>query len=309
MSDTKDFNRWKPVNSPGTGAAQQPLTVLYIPGFLSGNEPQTVAIDLLKQIFPAPNTVTSLAWEGPASNNDLTIHKESEKRSPDAAFLFSDDPTDALSIAWQSFVVASDLLTKEVVSTPMLKIMDFITKEKRFLSPFQSILSPIFDRASNLLPSAFLTRWNNAKHDTDTVSEALANKIIKATNKEQKGLFLIGHSLGANIVVKTLARLSSKNVKIYQAALLGAAIDNDDPNIEPALGAVLNPVNLTINPYDHALMLYALCNMGHSALGSTGYTGASKQLREYHLGVNQNAPNIEHSSSFYIKQWDSLRIK
>ena len=308
MSNTRVTNRWEPIDSPGTGVAQ-PLTVLYIPGFLSGNEPQTVAIDLLKQIFPAPNTVTSLAWEGPASNRNLTVREESENRSPDADFLLSNDPTDALLKAWQSFVVSSDLLTNEAVSAPMLKVMDFLTKEKWLLSPLQSVLSPIFDQASKLLPTTFLTRWNNAKHDTDTVSEALANKIIKATNKEQKGLFLIGHSLGANIVVKTLARLSAKNVKIYQAALLGAAIDNDDPSIEPALEAVLNPINLTINPYDHALMLYALCNMGHSALGSTGYTGTSKQLQEYHLGVNQNAPNIEHSSSFYIKQWDSLRIK
>ncbi len=171
------------------------------------------------------------------------------------------------------------------------------------------MLQSWIDKLPKMLPLSLFTRWENAKRDTDKVADALANKIAKASNVEQKGLFLIGHSLGANIVVKTLAQLKTKHIKINQAALLGAAIDYDDPNIEQACGAVLKPISSIFNPYDHALMLYSLYNMGHSALGSTGYSGKNDRLREYHVGINQGSPSLEHSSSFYIQQWDKLRIE
>ena len=298
---------WRPIGYPG-GSDNDPSTVLYIPGFLSGNEPQTVAIDLLKQIFPASCNVTSLAWEGPASDSKDPV-EEVGIQSLDDSFLFSDDPTDTLSVAWKSFVAISDQITSDVISGPIRKIMDSFFLENPIFSPLQKVIPPLFNNLPNLLPSTFLARWDKAKRDTENVADALADKIEKATIREQKGLLLIGHSLGANIVVKTLSRLCAKGVKIHQAVLLGAAIDNDDPNIEQACGAVQLPINSTINPYDHALAMYALCNMGHSALGSTGYSGNNNQLREYHVGINQNAPNIEHSSSYYIQQWNQLRQK
>lgn len=287
----------------------QPLKILYIPGFCSGNESQENEINLLKQIFP-DCTINALAWEGPASKHKI-ISGDSGVRSLDETFLSSNDPDDSLSEAWKQFVVSADLLTRLASSDSVQTIL----KSPLFLEFFKSsvLLSPMLqswlDKLSKMLPISFFTRWENAKRDTDNVADALANRIAKATKIEQEGLFLIGHSLGANIVVKTLAQLNAKHIKINQAALLGAAIDNDDPNIEQACGAVLKPISSIFNPYDHALMLYCLCNIGHLALGSAGYSGKNNQFREYHVGINQDAPSLEHSSCYYIQQWDKLRIK
>lgn len=310
MSEFNSTNReWSPVLPPGV----KPLTVLFIPGFRSGNESQKDAIDSLKQIFPEPSTVTSLAWEGPAS--DSNNNGDSGNPSVEESYWISNDPADSLTTAWRGFVDSADKLTREAFSDSVQSIMKSTLFQKYWtvsLSPlsfFPRSLQSWFDKLSGLLPITLLNRWENAKRDTDKVADALAYKIANATTVEQEKLFLIGHSLGANIVLKTLALLNAKHIKINQAALLGAAIDNDDSNIERACGAVLNPINSIINPYDHALALYALCNLGHSALGSAGYSGSNNLFREYNVGINQGSPSIEHSSSYYIQQWDKLRIK
>ena len=141
-------------------------------------------------------------------------------------------------------------------------------------------------------------RWRKALADVKPASERLVNKIrYLPLNKRQK-LILIGHSLGANLVIRTLAHLYRRNLSIHSAVLLGAAIDNRSEDILWAMKSTQSPIYSMINPQDYALATFRLVT-GSRALG-TGCDLAydHTKFREYQI-----PGSIDHSSSFYLTQW------
>ena len=137
-------------------------------------------------------------------------------------------------------------------------------------------------------------RWVNALDDVESTAAALTQIIANDLSlKQRQKLILIGHSLGSNIVIRTLANLFREKLFIRNAVLLGAAIDSRNENIKLALKATQKPICSLVNPDDAALKVFRTVT-GQPPLG-TGcnlYYDHSK-FREYYT-----SNSIEHSSVF-----------
>lgn len=155
-------------------------------------------------------------------------------------------------------------------------------------------LKPLGIPGINMIAS----RWKRALEDIKPTSERLVNKIRYLPSNKQKKLLLIGHSLGANIVIRTLAHLYRRNLSIYSAVLLGAAIDNRNEDILWAMKSTQSPIYSMINPQDAALETFRIVT-GSCALG-TGCALAydHTKFREYQI-----PGSTDHSCSFYLIQW------
>ena len=143
-------------------------------------------------------------------------------------------------------------------------------------------------------------RWRRGLRDVIPTAELLANKIANLSSADQQRLILIGHSLGGNIVIRTLAHLYRRNITINSAVLLAAAIDNMNENILLAIEATREPVCSVVNPDDNALFLFQLAE-GTPALG----TGCELKLdrSKFWQRYTSKSSLIGHSSDFYLSQW------
>ena len=142
-------------------------------------------------------------------------------------------------------------------------------------------------------------RWTKALDDVKPTAELLAKKIANdLSSRQRQKLILIGHSLGGNIVIRTLANLHHKNLKINSAVLLAAAIDNTDHNILLAPNGAQNPIFSMINPDDTALKIYQAVT-GASALG----TGCKLRYDVSRFVERLTTEYLGHSSEFYLSQW------
>lgn len=245
--------------------------ILFIPGFLSGKNPQIKAKAELQRLFPGC-TVRSMAWEeNEASWTDILW------RANDATS--SDDAFNSFQINWNFLVNSSkDLLNNAFFSPKNI---------------FQTRTSP---------SKRIVSKWFDAYRNAGAAAVSLSMIIAAMPKKEQENLVLVGHSLGAYIVVKTLESLFLRKMKINQAILLGAAIDSNDPALPAACQATIVPIEYTINYLDWALALYPLV-ASNTALGQFGYTGMQKvEMKKYIL-----FPGIYHDNDRYIKELIKIR--
>ena len=146
-------------------------------------------------------------------------------------------------------------------------------------------------------------RWINALADVELWAELLAKRIANDLSmRQRRNLILIGHSLGGNIVIRTLSRLQRQNMSIHSAVLLGAAIGCKDENIPFAMKATQKPICSMVNPNDAALKVFQTVS-GTPALGTgcklPGYNHS--KFIEY-----PTSTSINHSSVFYLSQWTEV---
>ena len=97
--------------------------------------------------------------------------------------------------------------------------------------------------------------WEKSVELADKTADKIFQDICEMSTVERKNLILVGHSLGGRIVVRVLSKLQRKNLKIRQAILLGAAMDNNDPDIPNAIHATNDTVFSFVNPTDECLTL------------------------------------------------------
>ncbi len=119
-------------------------------------------------------------------------------------------------------------------------------------------------RNENSIQTAF--DWGNAMAKVPRAAAKLAEDIEDF--RYSKKLTIVGYSLGAMVTIKAIAKC--KNVKIHSFVLLGAAMNNDDSDIEKALDACRKQSFSIFYPGDSAMVGYAVAEK-HAALG-TGYT-------------------------------------
>lgn len=119
-------------------------------------------------------------------------------------------------------------------------------------------------RNENSIQTAF--DWGNAMAKVPRAAAKLAEDIEDFHSP--KKLTIVGYSLGAMVTVKAIAKC--KNVKIHSFVLLGAAMNNDDSDLEKALDACRKQSFSIFYPGDNAMAGYAVAEK-HAALG-TGYT-------------------------------------
>ena len=138
----------------------------------------------------------------------------------------------------------------------------------------------------------------------------LADEIAAMPPERQRNLTLVGHSLGAKIIIRAAALLRGRNVVIRQLVLLGAAIDDDAPEIVPALEATLLPNVNIYNPEDGTLSFwYRLYNLFWSrALGADGYPGTHPKLRQYRVGDDDRVSEKWHSPANYLKRLQKIDL-
>lgn len=145
-------------------------------------------------------------------------------------------------------------------------------------------------------------RWINALDDVEPTAEFLANKIAHdLTPNQRQNLVLIGHSLGGNIVIQTLAHLQRQKLSVKSAVLLGAAIENMNRNILLAMSATQMPIYSMVNPDDAALKVFQTVT-GCRALG----TGCELNYDHSKFLEHFTTGHYGHSSVFYLSQWAEI---
>lgn len=137
--------------------------------------------------------------------------------------------------------------------------------------------------------------WKKSVKMAETASGDLYQKIANMSEKERKNLVLVGHSLGGRIVVRVLDKLNKNNMKIRQAILLGAAMDNNDPCIPSAVQASIETVYSFVNPTDKWLMS-CLADVKRAMLG-TGYYDYLDPNQFCEIQIDSTE---RHDSSIYI---------
>lgn len=100
--------------------------------------------------------------------------------------------------------------------------------EKMQKAEYETVLQSIYpeDRI-NVLTWESNKNWKKAIENADAFARDVEKLIEEKPAKEQAGLILIGHSLGARVVIKTAEALAAKQIKVKQIVLLGAAIEYD----------------------------------------------------------------------------------
>ena len=119
--------------------------------------------------------------------------------------------------------------------------------------------------------------WKKAMRNADQAAHGLADEVARMPDGARTNMTLVGHSLGARIVVRTLAELAGKGLKVKQGILLGAAIPNADPDLERAGKASCLPVLAVCNPKDMTLK-YAYGAAGGESAPAFGTDGAPRPL-------------------------------
>ena len=119
--------------------------------------------------------------------------------------------------------------------------------------------------------------WRKSLRNADSQWRLLADEVERMPTSVRTNVTLVGHSLGARIVVRTLANLAGKGMKVRQGILLGAAIRSDDPDLQRIGGASALPVLNLRNPKDVTLKYIYRVAGGEKgpALGVVGCTATN----------------------------------
>lgn len=119
--------------------------------------------------------------------------------------------------------------------------------------------------------------WANSLRNSDEVWRRLFSELVALPDEERIRVTLVGHSLGARIVVRTLGELARVELKVNAAILLGAAIRNDDPDLSVMGRGAILPVLAFCNHGDVTLK-YIYATMGGEGGVAYGTDGAIRKL-------------------------------
>ena len=95
--------------------------------------------------------------------------------------------------------------------------------------------------------------WRKARGNADAAAERLADELVAISAEERERLTLVGHSLGGRIVVRALARLGRRGMKVHRAVVMAAALPSDDADIADFAAATVEPVEIVCNGRDTML--------------------------------------------------------
>lgn len=139
------------------------------------------------------------------------------------------------------------------------------------------ILKSVFpDSQIEVVSWAAQTDFNECLQRADKEAIQLAKRIAALPEKKRRNLVLVGHSLGGRIAIRTMSRLSQKNLPIRSGIFLAAAIPHDDPDIAFAIKNSLEP-NVNIYNRQDYILRHAYGVLGEdfkNALGAYGYAYA-----------------------------------
>lgn len=146
--------------------------------------------------------------------------------------------------------------------------------------------------------SALGPNWSRTVSKTEEIALERFREIQKLPEETRKKLIVVGHSLGGRITVRMMARCAENGIQVRKFVLLGAAIDNDDPEIETALSASLETPCSVVNFQDFLLENYRVAQ-GAPALG-TGYARIVEPTRLCEIASEQA---MRHRSDMYLETY------
>lgn len=119
--------------------------------------------------------------------------------------------------------------------------------------------------------------WPHAVDAAEKTSWRIAFEVAMLPKGERENLVIVGHSLGARITARVLARLGEHGLKVRQGLLLAAALPNDDADLaKMGAGSACSVVSVR-NPKDVTLR-YAYRIAGGEDAVAFGAKGASAPL-------------------------------
>ena len=119
--------------------------------------------------------------------------------------------------------------------------------------------------------------WAHAVDSADKTAWRIAFEAAMLPREERENLVIVGHSLGARITARVLARLGEHGLKVKEGLLLAAAIPNDDPDLAKMGAGSTRPVISVRNPKDVTLR-YAYRIAGGEDAFAFGAKGAPEPL-------------------------------
>ena len=141
-------------------------------------------------------------------------------------------------------------------------------------------------------------RWSTSAANADAAAQALADELAALSPERRANLTLVGHSLGARLLARALARIGARGMKVRQGILLAPAVRNDDPELQ-GLGAGSElPVILVTNPKDVVLKyVYAVAGgEGGCALGTDGSPLPLANVRTRSVPADITATTVIHDA-------------
>jgi len=119
--------------------------------------------------------------------------------------------------------------------------------------------------------------WRKARGNADAAAERLADELIALPAEERARLTLVGHSLGGRVVVRALARLGQRGLKVQRAVVMAAAIPADDADIVDFAAATLKPVEIVCNERD-TMLTFGYRPFGGEKSAALGAVGVAAPL-------------------------------
>ena len=119
--------------------------------------------------------------------------------------------------------------------------------------------------------------WESSLRNSEAAWPRLVDELAAMSADERARIILVGHSLGARIVIRTLSALSKRGLKIKTAVLLGAAMPNDDYDLELMGRGAFSPILAICNPLDVTLK-YFYATVGGEGRAAFGTDGSEKEL-------------------------------
>ena len=93
-------------------------------------------------------------------------------------------------------------------------------------------------------------RWKNARTNADAAAVKLAGELMSMPEGKLSEVTLVGHSLGARIVIRALAKIAKDGKRVKRAVVLAAAIPDNDPDIAAFTAGSREESAIVCNPKD-----------------------------------------------------------
>ena len=148
--------------------------------------------------------------------------------------------------------------------------------------------------------------WEICKHNAAEHKEKLLEEIIAMPEENRRELIMVGHSIGAGIVLEILADLNRRGLRVHSAALLGAAVPDDLKDIRKALQALRYHCCIIYNPDDWVLRyLLPMDDAEHIPWGVYGWTESSPRVFEARAASDRWG-FFNHFAYIYLEELDRL---
>ena len=127
--------------------------------------------------------------------------------------------------------------------------------------------------------------WSVVLANAEKEAWKLVFEIAVMPDAQRRQLTLVGHSLGARMIIRALVLLAEHQMQIRQAILMGAALPADDPDFGKIGKACERPILAICNPKDVVLRyIYAVAGGERDvAFGANGSLQSHENVVEYVL--------------------------